>query len=66
MGNNGRSEKLLRISEVLAIVGVGRSMVSRLVQTDDFPRPVQVGKRAVRGRLSDLESRIASRPEANR
>ena len=53
MGDNGRYEKLLRISEVLAIVGVGRSTISHLVQTDDFPRPVQVGERAVRGRLSE-------------
>ena len=57
-------DKLLPIGAVLDAVGVSRSSLYQWVGEGRFPRPVQVGPRAVRWRSSEVESWIASRPPA--
>ena len=55
-------ERLLRRREVEKITGLSRSSIYRLMPLGLFPRPVQVGPKAVRWRLSDIRAWLASRP----
>ena len=48
--------RLLRRSDVENLCGVGPSFIYRHMADGDFPRPVQLGPRAVRWRLSDVEA----------
>ena len=45
----------LRMREVLALLRVSRSTLNRWIREGAFPRPVKLGKRAVRWRRSDIE-----------
>ena len=45
----------LRMREVLALLRVSRSTLNRWIREGTFPRPVKLGKRAVRWRRSDIE-----------
>lgn len=58
------SQKLLRRREVEQIVGLSRSTIYAAISTGRFPRPVRVGSRGVRWRLSDVLLWMASRPMA--
>ena len=53
---NFRSGMLIRISEVCEVVGVCRSTVYRWVSEESFPKPIQIGQRAVRWRIDDVEA----------
>ena len=53
---NVQSGMLIRISEVCRLVGVCRSTVYRWASEGSFPHPVQVGERAVRWRIDDIEA----------
>ena len=57
-------DRLLRRREVEKITGMSRSSIYRLMQEGEFPRPVGVGPRAVRWKVSDIEAWIESRPVA--
>ena len=46
---------LLSMREVLALLRVSRSTLTRWIREGAFPRPVKLGKRAVRWRRSDIE-----------
>lgn len=55
----------LRLPDVTAVLGLGRSTVYALLKTDpDFPRPVNLGSRAVAWRRSEIEEWAATRPAA--
>lgn len=56
--------KLLRRRQVEAITGLCRSSIYRLMKIGRFPRPVSIGPRAVRWRLSDVTEWVESRPVA--
>jgi prophage regulatory protein len=47
---------LLRLKDVCSLVGVGRSTVYGWIAQRKFPQPVQVGARAVRWRVEDLDA----------
>lgn len=49
------TERLLRRQDVEGLVGLKHSALYRWMKTGDFPRPVRLGGRAVRWRLSDIE-----------
>lgn len=55
------AEKILRLSKVKETVGLGRTSIYRLMQAGQFPRPVQIGLRAVGWRESDIQAWIESR-----
>jgi len=57
-------DRLMRLEEVLSYTGLSRSELYRQIQEETFPRPVRVGKRAVRWRESEVEEWIAERPRA--
>ena len=57
-------DRLMRLEEVLSYTGLSRSELYRQIQEGTFPRPVRVGKRAVRWRESEVEEWIAERPRA--
>jgi prophage regulatory protein len=53
---------LLRISRVVRLTGLGRSTIYRLMAQEQFPRPVQLTKRLVAWRRTDLEQWTQARP----
>ena len=55
-------DKLMRLSEVLDAVGLGRSTVYKQIATGTFPRPVAVGSKCVRWRQSEVAEWIEARP----
>ena len=57
-------DRLLRRREVERITGMSRASIYRLMQGDEFPRPVKVGSAAVRWKESDIAAWIESRPIA--
>ena len=65
MDDNGQIDRLVRLSEVLTMLGVGRSTIYRLLEAEQFQTPVKVGTKAVRWRMSDLQNWISTRPKAN-
>ena len=63
------TDRLLRLEEVMAITGLGRSTIYRYLRRrssslPDFPQPLKVGVRAVRWRESEIRAWVASRPRA--
>jgi prophage regulatory protein len=48
------AQRLLRLSEVSTMIGLGRSSIYRYVSEGRFPAPVNVGYRSVRWKLADV------------
>lgn len=61
-------EKLLRLSEVRNRVPYSRATIYRLISSGEFPRPYNLGARAVAWREAEIsawiETRIAKQDEA--
>jgi prophage regulatory protein len=53
--------RILRIAEVETLTGLRRSTLWRLWGTGDFPRPVQIGKRAIGFSAEAVEEWINAR-----
>ena len=51
--------QLLRLPQVLALLGMSRSWVYGEIARGAFPPPVRLGRRAVAWRLSDIERWMA-------
>lgn len=58
--------QLYRIPELLRLLGLSRSTLFRMVKRGDFPRPLQIGLRAVGWRVDEVQQWIAERPRAGR
>ena len=58
------SDRLLRMREVCQLTALGETKLREMVDAGKFPRARQVGPRAVRWRMSDVEAWIYSLPEA--
>ena len=58
------SDRLLTRTEVQSRVGLSRSAIYRLMRCGQFPAPLQIGPRAVRWPLSEIESWLSERPRA--
>ena len=56
--------RLVRLPEVLAIVGVSKSTLYAWVENGLFPAPVRLGPRAVAWRACDVARWLESRPSA--
>ena len=57
-------EKLIRLEEVKAQIGFGRSFIYAAIKDGNFPAPVKVGRHAVAWRQSEIDGWIAKRPRA--
>ncbi len=55
-------DRLLRLNETCALTGVGKTSVYSI---PDFPKRVQLSRRAVGWRLSEVQAWIESRVQAN-
>lgn len=53
-------ERLLRLSDVETTVGLRKSKLYSLLKEGQFPQPIQLSKRSVRWRSSDIQNWIAS------
>ncbi|RYD86030.1 MAG: AlpA family phage regulatory protein [Verrucomicrobiaceae bacterium] len=51
---------LLRLPAVIAVTQLSRSTIYSAIQSGQFPKPVRIGKRAVRWRAEDLAAWRAS------
>ena len=65
--------RILRMREVMQRIGLSRSTIYKLMENDDFPRPMKLGSQAIGWRDADVEAWIESRllsplgrPEARR
>ena len=56
--------RLLRLPEVLALVGVSRSTLWGMVHQDAFPPPVKIGRRAVAWPVHVVAQWLESLPSA--
>jgi prophage regulatory protein len=55
------TERLLRLPEVRARAGLGRSTIYTLIAQNKFPPPIQLGARAVAWLSSEVDTWIAQR-----
>ncbi len=54
--------RLVRLPELIELIGLGKTSIGVMVKSGEFPAPLQIGKRAVAWRLADVTAWIASRP----
>ena len=52
-------EKLLKIGEVVEIVGFKQSTIYKFIKTKNFPKPVKIG-RSSRWKLSDVKKWLSN------
>lgn len=53
-------DRLVRMREVIGMVGLSKATIYRKVRTREFPAPVSVGGHSVRWRESELLAWIAA------
>ncbi|MBT3141364.1 AlpA family phage regulatory protein [Ruegeria litorea] len=56
------TERHLRRPEVEAATGLSRSSIYAMMDTDEFPRPVRIGKRAVAWPETAISEWLSNRP----
>ncbi len=54
--------KLLRLPEVLEIVGLGKTNLYGKLKRGEFPAPLRLGKRAIAWKQSDIQEWINTLP----
>lgn len=57
------SEQLLRLPEVIDLVKKSRATIYRDIKRGEFPQSINIGRRAVAWRLSDLDMWLDTRPQ---
>ena len=55
---------LVKLKEVVAATGLCRSSIYALIAEGLFPRPLQVGRRAVRWIEQEVQEWLSSRPRS--
>ena len=58
--------KLIRLPAVLGYTGYGRSMIYKLIKEGNFPKPVQLGTRAVAWVDEEVEAWVQGRVALSR
>ncbi|PWE33435.1 DNA-binding protein [Maritimibacter sp. 55A14] len=58
--------KHLRRRDVEALTGLSRSTIYDMMDRNEFPRPVRIGRRAVAWPQSAVDAWLAARPETSR
>lgn len=56
-----KTEKILKIKQVIEIVGLSRSSIYYLIKKGDFPRQIKISMRASGWLMSDVNKWIDSR-----
>ena len=64
--NDLQGQQMLRLPEVLKLVGLSKSTIYLRIGEGDFPAPVRIGAKAVAWRRDELEAWLSSRPRAGR
>ncbi|WP_443969605.1 helix-turn-helix transcriptional regulator [Sphingobium sp. CR28] len=59
-----RLDRILRIGEVTAKVGLSKSTIYAALKNNAFPRPLRLGRRAVGWRQSDLNEWLENRQKS--
>ena len=59
-----QEKRLLRIDEVLEMVGISKSVLYEMIGREQFPRPVRISLRAVGWRQRDIDDWLESLPPA--
>lgn len=54
-------DRILRLPEVLAMVGIGRTLLYELVKSQQFPAPLKLSARTRGWRLSAIEAFLAAK-----
>lgn len=54
--------KVLRVREVGSRVGVSKATLYRMIKSGRFPKPINVGARAVGWRTEEVDAWIAAQP----
>lgn len=60
------TQSLLRLPQVMARTGLGRSAIYGRIQNGGFPSPVQIGPRAVGWIDTEIDEWVATRIKASR
>lgn len=55
-------QRIMRLPELQETVGLRRTAIYDAVKAGDFPKPVQLSKRAVGWRVEEVEAWLRSRP----
>jgi prophage regulatory protein len=56
------STQILRMREVIQRIGLSRSTIYKLMENNDFPKPMKLGAQAIGWRDTDIDVWISSRP----
>lgn len=59
-------DRVVRLPEVLEIVGIGRTSLYKLVKSGRFPAPLHLSERIRGWRISDIQRFLATRPSGGR
>lgn len=57
-------DRLIKLDQVMAIVGLGKTLIYRLVGKDAFPQPLKLGSNASRWSEAEIFSWIAEQAAA--
>ena len=58
------NKQIIRMPQVEKRLGLSRYTVYRLIKSDGFPKPIQLGRQAVGWYEHEVDKWIASRPRA--
>ncbi len=65
-GQRPAPETILRLQAVLSRTGLSKSLIYEFIAKDQFPRPIQLGIRAVGWLGSEIDAWIANRIQVSR
>ena len=58
------NKQIIRMPQVAERLGLSRYTVCRLIKSDGFPKPIQIGRQAVGWYADEVYKWLASRPRA--
>lgn len=61
-----RPDRLLRLPEVLRMIGIGKTTLYAMIKSDEFPRSVKISGRTVGWSEKEIAQWIQNRIEASR
>lgn len=61
--NTAKPDRLIRMPELLARLGICRKTVYNLLKTGELPRPLMIGSKAIAWRESQIDDWIANLQE---
>ena len=57
-------DRIMRLPEIRSTVGLSKSQIHLMIRAGEFPRPLQLGRRAVGWRESQITEWLESRKSA--